>query len=53
MNLDNFTIKAQKVIEASVLKARENKNQAIETGHILLALLDDKDGIISTILSKL
>ena len=53
MNLDNFTIKAQKVIEASVLKARENKNQAIETGHILLVLLDDKDGIISTILSKL
>ncbi len=53
MNLDNFTIKAQKIIEASILKARENKNQAIETGHILLALLDDKDGIISTILSKL
>ncbi|MDD4149331.1 MAG: AAA family ATPase, partial [Bacteroidales bacterium] len=53
MNLDNYTIKAQEVIEASVLKAKENKNQAIETGHLLLAVLDDKDGIINMILSKL
>lgn len=53
MNLNDYTVKAQKVIESSVIKAKENGNQAIEPGHLLLALLDDSDNIINIILSKL
>ncbi len=53
MNLNEYTLKAQSLIETSVIKAKEFKNQAIETGHILLALLSENDSIINVFLSKL
>lgn len=53
MNLNDFTLKAQNIIETAVIKAKENGNQAIEPGHILLSLLLDSDNIINIILSKL
>ncbi|HOE38687.1 MAG TPA: ATP-dependent chaperone ClpB [Bacteroidales bacterium] len=54
MNLNDYTIKAQSLIQTSIIKAKENKNQAIEPGHLLLALLsDDDNNIFSIILSKL
>ena len=53
MNLNDYTIKAQSLIQTSIIKAKELKNQAIEPGHLLLALLNDDDNIFSIILSKL
>lgn len=53
MNLNDYTIKAQKSIESALLKAKDNGNQAIENGHLLLSMLDDADSIINIILSKL
>lgn len=53
MNLNDFTIKAQKVIEKAIFNAKENGNQSVEPAHILLALIEEADNIFSFIASKL
>ena len=53
MRFDKFTIKSQELIrEAQSLTARYN-NQQIEPGHLLAAMLDDKQGIARSLLRKL
>lgn len=52
MNLNNFTIKAQEIIQQAQQEAFNNGNPNIETAHILKALLDDNDGPISYLLKK-
>jgi ATP-dependent Clp protease ATP-binding subunit ClpB len=52
MNLNNFTIKAQEMLQHAQQLAFNNQNPNIETGHILKALLDDNDGPISYLLKK-
>lgn len=52
MNLNNFTIKAQEIIQQAQQEAFNNQNPNIETAHILKALLDDNDGPISYLLKK-
>ena len=41
MNIEDFTTKAQKIISKSQIIASENGHQAIEPGHLLLALLSE------------
>ncbi|OJW84385.1 MAG: ATP-dependent chaperone ClpB [Bacteroidetes bacterium 46-16] len=52
MNLNNFTIKAQEILQQAQQLAFNNQNPNIETAHILKALLDDNDGPISYLLKK-
>ncbi len=52
MNLNSFTIKAQEIVQQAQQVAFNNQNPAIETAHVLQALLDDKDGPISYLLKK-
>jgi ATP-dependent Clp protease ATP-binding subunit ClpB len=52
MNLNNFTIKAQETVAQAQQVAFNHQNPAIETAHILKALLDDNDGPISYLLKK-
>ena len=52
MNLDNFTIKSQEAVQQAFLIARDNQNQAVETGHLLKALIDTTDGLASNLLAK-
>ncbi len=52
MNLNNFTIKAQEMLQAAQQVAFNNQNANIETAHLLKALLDDNDGPISYLLKK-
>lgn len=52
MNLNDYTVKAQNLIQNTVLKAKENGNQAIEPAHLLISMLEDDDNILHTILSK-
>ncbi|HOK37547.1 MAG: ATP-dependent chaperone ClpB [Bacteroidales bacterium] len=52
MNLNDYTVKAQNLVENSVYKAKDFGNQAIETGHLLLSMLDDNENIIHSIISK-
>ncbi|ASZ13623.1 ATP-dependent chaperone ClpB [Chitinophaga pendula] len=52
MNLNNFTIKSQETLQQAQQLAFNNQNQAIETGHLLKALLDDEDSAIEYLLKK-
>jgi len=52
MNLNNFTIKAQEIVQQAQQLAFNNQSPNIETAHILKALLDDKEGPISYLLKK-
>ncbi|MCD6010885.1 MAG: ATP-dependent chaperone ClpB [Flavipsychrobacter sp.] len=52
MNLNNFTIKAQEIVQQAQQLAFNNQSPNIETAHILQALLNDNDGPISYLLKK-
>ncbi|WP_436490791.1 ATP-dependent chaperone ClpB [Chitinophaga sp. ARDCPP14] len=52
MNLNNFTIKSQEILQQAQQLAFNNQNQSIETGHLLKALLNDEDSPIEYLLKK-
>lgn len=52
MNLNNFTIKSQETLQHAQQLAFNEKNTAIETGHLLKALLADEDNSIEYLLKK-
>jgi ATP-dependent Clp protease ATP-binding subunit ClpB len=52
MNLNNFTIKAQELIQAAQQLAFNLQSPSIETAHLLKAMLEDKDAPISYLLKK-
>jgi ATP-dependent Clp protease ATP-binding subunit ClpB len=53
MRLDKFTIKSQEALGAAQSLAAERAHQQIEKDHLLLALLDQEDGIVRPLLQKL
>jgi len=52
MNLNNYTIKAQELIQSAQQIAYANSNPSMESEHLLKALLADKDSAISFLLKK-
>lgn len=52
MNLNNFTIKAQEVIQQAQQIAFNQQHAQIDTVHVIRALLDDKDGTTLYLLKK-
>jgi ATP-dependent Clp protease ATP-binding subunit ClpB len=52
MNLNNYTIKSQEIIQKAQQLAFNNGNANIETNHLLKALLDDDDSPIEFLLKK-
>lgn len=52
MNLNNFTIKSQEVVQKSVEVAKINGNQAIEPIHLLKAVLLEGDMVVKFIFAK-
>ncbi|MGB3586088.1 MAG: ATP-dependent chaperone ClpB [Tunicatimonas sp.] len=53
MNLDNYTIKSQEAIQKAATIATSNGQQAIEPGHLLKAVLQADENMISFVLNKL
>lgn len=53
MNFNNYTIKSQEVIQKATEIAGSLEQQAIETGHLLKAILEVKENMVSFILKKL
>ncbi len=53
MDGQNFTIKAQEALQRSQEIANEKNHQQIDTLHLLLALLEDREGFTNTILRRL
>lgn len=52
MNLDHFTIRSQEAIQQAFLTARDHQNQAVETGHLLKALIVNNEGVAVNLLRK-
>jgi len=52
MNLNNFTIQAQEILQQAQQLAFNESNPNIETAHLLKALLEDKEGPVSYLLKK-
>ncbi|MDD4032928.1 MAG: AAA family ATPase, partial [Bacteroidales bacterium] len=52
MNEQKFTIQAQELLQVAVQKAQAGSNQVVETGHILQAVLSDKEGVGVFLLQK-
>ncbi len=53
MRLDKFTVKAQEAVAEAQNLASQNGNQQIEPEHLLLALVDQSEGLTQPILQKL
>ncbi len=53
MRLDKFTLRAQEAIQSAIELAEQNTNQQVEPEHLLVAMLDQSEGIVRPILGKL
>ena len=53
MNFDNYTIKSQEAINTASQIAKSYNNQAIEPAHLFAALIQDNDGIVYNIISRI
>ncbi|HKL96720.1 MAG TPA: ATP-dependent chaperone ClpB [Paludibacteraceae bacterium] len=53
MNFNKFTIKAQETVQRAIELASQNGQQAIETPHILKALLETGENILQFLFGKL
>lgn len=52
MNFNNYTIKGQEVIQQAAQIAQGNQQQAVETGHVLKAILDEDPNTMGFIAKK-
>src|SRR5260370_1072933 len=53
MQLDRFTIKAQEAVQAAQALAQKFSHQEIDGEHLMLALLEQTDGLIQPLLQRL
>src|SRR3712207_6590669 len=53
MQPDRFTIKSQEAVAAAQRLASEHANPEVAPGHLLLALLDQDDGVVVPVLQRL
>jgi len=53
MNLDAFTVNAQKAVSSAQALAAEEGHAQIEAAHLLLALLGQSDGLVVPVLRKI
>ncbi|GAB3493336.1 ATP-dependent chaperone ClpB [Spirosoma knui] len=52
MNFNNYTIKAQEVIQQAAQMAQGNNQQTVETGHVLKAILDEDPNTVGFLARK-
>jgi ATP-dependent Clp protease ATP-binding subunit ClpB len=52
VRFDEFTFKAQEVIQRAQKNTEEMQHQAVDTEHLLLALVEQADGILIPVLQK-
>ena len=53
MNFDKFTIKSQKAVNEAIALSQRSGCQAIETGHLLTAIMKADENITNFIFRKL
>jgi ATP-dependent Clp protease ATP-binding subunit ClpB len=53
MRLDRFTLRGQEAVQSAIEIAERNQHQSVEPEHLLLALLEQPEGIVRPLLGKL
>lgn len=53
MRYDRLTLKSQEAIEAAINGARERNHQEVDVEHLLMALIDQEEGIVRPLLAKI
>ncbi|HEX7173980.1 MAG TPA: ATP-dependent chaperone ClpB [Pyrinomonadaceae bacterium] len=53
MRLDRYTLRGQEAIQSAIEAAEKNQNQQVEPEHLLLAMLEQPEGVVRPILGKL
>ena len=53
MQPDRFTVKSQEAVAAAQQLAAERRNPEVAPAHLLVALLEQEDGLVVPILQKL
>ena len=53
MRLDKLTVKSQEAVQAALDIGRKAGNQSLEVEHLMLALLQQEDGVLRPLLQKL
>ena len=53
MQPDRFTVKAQEAVAAAQRLAAEPRNPEVAPAHLLVALLEQEDGLVVPVLQKL
>jgi ATP-dependent Clp protease ATP-binding subunit ClpB len=53
MNFNNFTIKAQEVVQKSIELVRQKKQQTIEPAHLMKAILNEAESISNFLFQKM
>ncbi|MFN0140904.1 MAG: ATP-dependent chaperone ClpB [Pyrinomonadaceae bacterium] len=52
MRFDRFTIRGQEAVQEAIGVAEKNENQQVEPEHLLVAMLEQKEGVLRPILGK-
>src|ERR1041385_8747092 len=50
MRLDRFTLRGQEAIQSAIEAAERNQHQQVEPEHLLLAMLEQPEGVVRPIL---
>ena len=53
MQLDRYTVKSQEALDRAQRLARDHSHSELQPEHLLEALLEESDGTIAAVLSKL
>jgi ATP-dependent Clp protease ATP-binding subunit ClpB len=53
MRLDKFTLRGQEAIQSAIELAEKNQHQQVEPEHLLVAMLEQPEGIVRPVLGKL
>ncbi len=53
MRLERFTLRGQEAVQSAIEAAERNQNQQVEPEHLLLAMLEQTEGVVSPILGKI
>jgi ATP-dependent Clp protease ATP-binding subunit ClpB len=53
MRLDKFTLRAQDAIQSAIELAERNQHQQVEPEHLLVAMLEQEEGIVRPLMGKL
>ena len=53
MRYDRFTIKAQEALQAAQELSSQSESPDVSVEHLLLALIDQADGVVKSILQKI